>query len=306
MSEPKGSKNPSIEQALCALEKKKDDAAKLALTKKSEFDEISKLQKRLDALSYEERRGVLNAAGYGHISAAPSPITPIRPSYSAPSCAPQATKWEVWKFIPKVELWQAVCLTLDIEPDAERFKLADWFRYRRGTPRGLPNAFVERLQVAQANVSTNGPIHPLSLYQGVLSDPHAVVRLPEIAAFSIRCGWQIPEAMASLAKIGAETQVEAVLRPTTEVGLIETAEASQNCSIQLSPAQLRAKLDITTVRGARRRVLEVWGDIEKEYGPSIDARIVLRVLTRDKKAEAPELKTVQNLLIDLRRDGLIP
>ena len=221
------------------------------------------------------------------------PISPIRGASSQPSRERLAAKWQVWQFVPKAELWKAVCLTLDIEPDAERHNLTDWFRQRRGTPRGLPDAFVERLQVIQANVSTNGPIHPLSLYQGVLSDPHAEVSLSEISAFAIRCGWQIPEAMNDLANDGPQAQ-----RP------VQSETSTQ--ATELTPAVRRSKLDFTLERGARRRILEAWDNIEREYGLDVDGHVVLRVLKRDKEATQPTLKTVQNLLIDLRRELLIP
>lgn len=155
------------------------------------------------------------------ISNFPPPITPLRGVNSTPSRTPLPAKWQIWQFTPKIELWKAVCLTLDIEPDAERHNLTDWFKQRRGTPRGLPEAFVARLQVVQANVSTNGPIHPISLYQGVLTDPCAEVLLSEISALAQRCGWQIPEAMSALesdatgAEKGAAPQVQdTAARPT--------------------------------------------------------------------------------------------
>ena len=38
--------------------------------------------------------------------------------------------------------------------------------------------------------------------------------------------------------------------------------------------------DLTRERGARRRILEQWEDIENLHGPKADARQVLRVLGR--------------------------
>ena len=73
-----------------------------------------------------------------------------------------------------------------------------------------------------------------------------------------------------------------------------------------TPAERRAKLDISGERGARRRILEKWTDIEMEYGPSADGRQVLRVLKRDKDENEVALKTIQNHLSALRTKGLIP
>ncbi|WP_426117291.1 hypothetical protein [Massilia sp. PWRC2] len=71
-------------------------------------------------------------------------------------------------------------------------------------------------------------------------------------------------------------------------------------------AAKRQNADVTRERGARRRIIENWDAIELEYWPKIDARIVLRVLARDKGEDQPELKTVQNHLSSLRTEGLIP
>ena len=72
------------------------------------------------------------------------------------------------------------------------------------------------------------------------------------------------------------------------------------------PKELREQLDISRERGARRRIIESWDDIELEYGQNADGRQVLRVLNRDQDAKKPSLKTVQNHLSKLRAEGLIP
>lgn len=81
--------------------------------------------------------------------------------------------------------------------------------------------------------------------------------------------------------------------------------APQNVS-STACKERREKLDIKRERGARRRILELWNDIEALHGADPDAHQVLRVLNRQQGEDAPALKTVQNRLIDLRRDGLIP
>lgn len=77
-------------------------------------------------------------------------------------------------------------------------------------------------------------------------------------------------------------------------------------SDDLAPAERRARLDMKSERGVRRRILEQWDAIETEYGTAADAHQVLRVLLRDKGETEPTLKTLQNRLIDLRKEGLIP
>lgn len=114
-------------------------------------------------------------------------------------------------------------------------------------------------------------------------------------------------AMAYARAIDDQQMIEgyAALRPIdTAAGLAEDSETTSEAT--MSPAERRERLDITRERGARRRIIESWSDIEKEYGPGADAHQVLRVLKRDKDADQPVLKTVQNLLSILRAEGLIP
>lgn len=78
-----------------------------------------------------------------------------------------------------------------------------------------------------------------------------------------------------------------------------------------TPAERRENHDMAAERGCRRLILENWPSIEKLHGPSAKGRQVLRVLTRALSSDngqepTPTLKTVQNRLIDLRREGLIP
>lgn len=188
-----------LEQALRDLETRKKAAADMAANMAPELERLDALQKKLDALPQSERRQVLDAMGLKHVPAAPKPITPLRGTGSAPSRQPLPANWNKWKLIPKCELWKAVCLTLDIEPNEEKHGMLSWLQSRRGVPYGFPEEFADRLQIAQANVSTNGPIHPQSLYVGVLKNPRAEVLLSEVAAASVRWGWTLPEAMQSLA-----------------------------------------------------------------------------------------------------------
>jgi hypothetical protein len=69
----------------------------------------------------------------------------------------------------------------------------------------------------------------------------------------------------------------------------------------------RAKLDITTMRGCPRLILEHWDMLEQLHPKSPDGRQVLRYLKRHiSDDELPVLKTVQNKLAELREKQLIP
>jgi hypothetical protein len=88
-----------------------------------------------------------------------------------------------------------------------------------------------------------------------------------------------------------------------KVGTGDTAKTSKE-----TPAERRAALDITTMRGCPRLILEHWDEIESLHGPSADGRQVRNVLKRnlEKNDEGPSLKTIQNQLRKLRLKGLIP
>lgn len=162
---------------------------------------------------------------------APAPITPLRVNGYVPSRRPTPANWNKWKFIPKAQLWETVCLTLDVEPDEEVLGMRIWLQSRRGVPRGLPPEFVDRLQMAQANMSTNGPIRPLKLYSGVLQSPHAEVSLSEVAAFAVHCGWTLPESIQALAPT-----IQSLATPENARGQYFEAAAAQGAQ-QPKPRQ---------------------------------------------------------------------
>ena len=126
------------------------------------------------------------------ISNAPPPITPLRGgSWAPPKLKP--ARWQVWRLMPSVALWQAVCLSLDIEPDEH---LKDGATRVRSDHSRLPADYWDRLMVCLSNLSvTHGPIRVHGpLYRG-MKNPNCSVLLSEIAAFAIDCAWPIPDAM---------------------------------------------------------------------------------------------------------------
>jgi len=75
-----------------------------------------------------------------------------------------------------------------------------------------------------------------------------------------------------------------------------------------TPAERRAKHDMAKERGCRLAILTNWDTIEKSRGPNAAGPQVLRELNRkkDPAEKSPSLKTVQNRLIELRKENLIP
>jgi hypothetical protein len=122
---------------------------------------------------------------------------------------------------------------------------------------------------------------------GALGSSFVQAPVPRVAPSGERASPEPPFSESGASKFAQQSPLATEERPT-------------------SPADRRARLDISRERGARRRIIESWNDIEKEYGPNADGRQVLRVLNRDKNEDAPVLKTVQNHLSALRAEGLIP
>jgi hypothetical protein len=71
------------------------------------------------------------------------------------------------------------------------------FAFKRVMP-GAQN-LQDRMEILQANLSTNGPLHPQgTLYQGMLQDPNCPVLLAEVASFLATKGIPLPGEMAAL------------------------------------------------------------------------------------------------------------
>ena len=129
------------------------------------------------------------------MSNAPTPITPVRAG-SRPRRTTAPANWAKWKLIPRCTLWNAACLTLDIEPNTDGAH--DWLTRKR-PPDGFPAEFSDRLGVLTANFD---------------ADVFRVVQIADVAAAAIGWGWSIPEAMKSLPTapvlVGSPVRAESV------------------------------------------------------------------------------------------------
>ena len=113
-------------------------------------------------------------------------------------------RWSVWRALARVELWQAVLLSLDIEPESRlrdeliRGPLPKYGR-RFGRPL-LPTDAFDRLSICKQALSyDHGPIRPQGpLYRGILSDSECHVLLAEVAAFLLSAAFTVPDEMRAL------------------------------------------------------------------------------------------------------------
>jgi hypothetical protein len=225
-----------LEQALRDLESEK--AARSAFEAKiaAQAAKWEELDNQLQALSQSDRRRILDSVGLKNVSAVPRPIEPIRAS--APleietHVRRHDPKWAAWKALPRLELWQCVALSINLEP-TERIKSAMQSGRQEGyrfSNMGAPAEFFERLSFCKQAISTSGPITPQGpLYGGILRDSKCPVLLRDVAAFLQAADFTMPEQLQALLEpnaAGAATTVESAeerqdrrLRMCEEGGLV--------------------------------------------------------------------------------------
>lgn len=96
-------------------------------------------------------------------------------------------RWNVWRLMPGVPLWKAVCLSMNIEPELH---LRDELVHRPSGRSQLPVEIWDRLKVCEANTGASGRIRP----QGGNGFAQ-LVTLGEVAALLAGGGFSVPEDM---------------------------------------------------------------------------------------------------------------
>jgi len=110
------------------------------------------------AMSQQERRKALDAAGLTHVSAAPEPLEAVRSTgYTKPRNSPPPIDWDHWRYMPEVTLGDAVALSLGENP--ELFDVDD-----------PSEAFEKRLKIAVSNART-GRLQLVMLYNNERVSP---------------------------------------------------------------------------------------------------------------------------------------
>jgi hypothetical protein len=240
--------------------------------------------------------------------------------YSHPQTSRNAMPdWDFWRSMRAVKEWQACALSLNIDPDSLKPDPQRWmagpgaglfFTSRSFPSNDVEDRFEKRRRILRSN-RWDRAIFTVPMQPGSCLAQDELI-LSEFAAWGISIGWNdMPRELVAIATpVGLAPPVNQ--QPAQPSAAEATASLASEVSVstrsesELTPSARRAQLDITRERGARRRILEKWDDIEKEYGKNIDARHVHRVLKRDKGEDDVALKTIQNHLSVLRREGLIP
>jgi hypothetical protein len=102
--------------------------------------------------------------------------------------------WSKWRHIPVLKVWQAVALSLNIDPEkVQRERPVRSY----GTLKFIESeVFRDRLEVACANLGANGPLFPVSFE--VDEKNSLPVRLHEFADWCVSIGWQVPDELRLL------------------------------------------------------------------------------------------------------------
>lgn len=105
----------------------------------------------------------------------------------------RAADWNVWSHVPNPRLWEAVVLSLNIDPRQVRHTKDQWMA-SPGADRMFDESpeLSDRMLVARSNVSSEGPLHPISISMG--QPLECKVSLSEFGAWAETLDWQLPNA----------------------------------------------------------------------------------------------------------------
>lgn len=162
---------------------------------------------------------------------------------------PDPANWGKWSLIPHPELWQAVCLSMDIEPP-KSCDVVEFLRLEQ-------NTFNDRMQVYMANIGP--PPRPEA----------ARVNLATFAAVVSNWGWPIPQQLQAIAQHAPTPATTAITAPSVKAVRHSTKGTTRRRTLrpEIEHAQSLCK--------NRCDSAEVWGALqimaEKKYGQLIGA-----------------------------------
>jgi hypothetical protein len=106
----------------------------------------------------------------------------------------KAADWNKWAYVLTSEIWQAVALSLDIEPHA--LPGLDFRPIIGGPFDSCPEEFRRRLDIARNHVE--GGVLKCTAHAG--SRPHDTVSLSVFAAWAQSLGWSLPDSFPRKSK----------------------------------------------------------------------------------------------------------
>ena len=133
------------------------------------------------------------------VSNAPPPITPLRGGgyIPKPSTNDRLPRWNKWRLMPEVKEWEAVALSLNIEPEKIKTDSNAWMGAAHPFDEG--DDFNDRLEILKKHAS-NRTYFPTPCILNMANWYQCEVRLDEFAAWCIHVGFAIPPELSALAK----------------------------------------------------------------------------------------------------------
>lgn len=226
MDDKKPADPVSLEQALIDATARAKAYADREEERAIEADKRDKLQSQLEALPQHERRRVLDAIGLHDVSAAPRPIAPIKSSLSRRpnpfnTEVKGATDWGYWRNVATVEIWQALLLSLNIEPTGKGWLLDNAPGRTGDIPReyldrnGLNDEFDRRWFLIKNRLET----FYASFGQPAEAELTKFIRLPLFAAWAIEFEWgDLPPELVALVQEPIAPEIAAAPSEATEQG----------------------------------------------------------------------------------------
>jgi hypothetical protein len=131
--------------------------------------------------------------------------------------ADRVPHWGVWRHTPTCQLWEAVALSLNIEP--RQVRASDWFqqgqefRYREG------REFDDRLVIATRQAGEPGGLGGVAMSADAVATPYlrseSRVDLATFAQWAAGLGWEMPAELRAMAE---RTDAEMRDSTTEDVG----------------------------------------------------------------------------------------
>lgn len=131
------------------------------------------------------------------ISRAPAPLKPVRGkgfARHASSADDRKPRWNKWRLIPDVKIFEAVALSLDIDPEKLKWNRDGWMAGGYRSRFDESEEFSDRLEIAIRN-GRELNISCVNLGDSTKNE----IPLAEFASWTLSINWKIPEELGALA-----------------------------------------------------------------------------------------------------------
>jgi hypothetical protein len=213
-------------------------------------------------------------------SVPPPLIEPIRASSSRGAfdnggSQDRAANWQIWKHIIEVKLYEAVALSLNIDPKKIRHNSHSWMAGRRLFDED--QEFKDRLFLVERSLDKLGVLNFANVgYLG--GDP--VISLKAFAAWAVSIGWELPNEITELA--------DAAKSRPTPTATVATQQAAVG-EVEASPRPVR--------RSTKRDAVISW--VADRYPEGIQPGTSQKEIARQFEAETKvqvDVRTVRRAL----------